>query len=90
MRLNVGHGPDDKLNLNIEVTGEKRADKEMKVATARDLCVPAVNNHGGFGKWAFQEMRDPWNAKNDFFNEDKMRMLWLTVRSSMKARNSQR
>jgi len=32
------------------VTGEKRADKEMKVATARDLWVLAVNNHGGFGR----------------------------------------
>jgi type III restriction enzyme len=47
------------------VTGEKRADKEMKVATARDLWVPAVNNHGGFGRWAFLEIRDPWNAKNE-------------------------
>jgi type III restriction enzyme len=51
------------VNLIVEVTGEKRADKEAKVATARTLWVPAVNNHGGFGRWAFVEVRDPWDAK---------------------------
>ena len=65
VRLDDGHGPDDLLNLIIEVTGEKRADKEIKVSTAKDLWVPAVNNHGGFGRWAFLEIKDPWNAKNE-------------------------
>jgi type III restriction enzyme len=27
--------------------------------------VPAVNNHGAFGRWAFLEPRDPWNAQSD-------------------------
>jgi type III restriction enzyme len=52
------------LNLIIEVTGEKKKDKEAKVATARLLWVPAVNNHGGLGRWAFLEIDDPWNAKS--------------------------
>jgi type III restriction enzyme len=26
--------------------------------------VPAINNHGGFGRWAFLEIDDPWDAKN--------------------------
>jgi type III restriction enzyme len=26
--------------------------------------VPAVNNHGGFGRWGFVEIDDPWNARN--------------------------
>jgi type III restriction enzyme len=56
---------DQVLNLIVEVTGEKKKDKEVKVATARDLWVPAVNNHGGFGKWAFLEIYDPWNAKTE-------------------------
>jgi type III restriction enzyme len=59
-----GHGPADLLNLIVEVTGEKKKDKAAKVATARSLWVPAVNNHGGFGRWAFLEIDDPWNAKN--------------------------
>jgi len=24
--------------------------------------VPAVNNHGGLGRWAFIEITDPWDA----------------------------
>ena len=52
------------LNLILEVTGEKKKDKAAKVATARDLWVPAVNNHGGLGRWAFLEISDPWDAQN--------------------------
>jgi type III restriction enzyme len=63
-RLDDGHGCADPLNLIIEVTGSRDKDKAAKVATARNLWVPAVNNHGGFGRWAFIEIDDPWNAKN--------------------------
>jgi type III restriction enzyme len=58
-----GRGPDDLLNLLVEVTGEKKKDKAAKVATARTLWTPAVNNHGGFGRWAFIEIADPWDAQ---------------------------
>src|ERR1017187_7723791 len=53
------------LNLIVEVSGQDRDDKAARVATARALWVPAVNNHGGFGRWAFFEVRDPWNAKTE-------------------------
>jgi len=62
--LNDGHGPNDLLNLIVEVTGEKKKEKAAKVATARILWVPAVNNHGGFGRWAFLEVSDPWDAQH--------------------------
>jgi len=52
------------VNLIVEVTGEKKKEKAIKVATARTLWVPAVNNHGGFGKWGFIEITDPWDAQN--------------------------
>jgi type III restriction enzyme len=26
--------------------------------------MPAINNHGEFGGWAFLEIVDPWDAKN--------------------------
>jgi type III restriction enzyme len=51
------------LSLLIEVSGEARKDKAAKVSTARTLWVPAVNNHGGFGRWAFVEVTDPWDAQ---------------------------
>ena len=58
-------GPTDTgvLNLIVEVTGEARKDKAAKVTTARTLWVPAVNNHGGFGRWVFVEVADPWAAQ---------------------------
>lgn len=55
-----GHDP---LNLVVEVSGGFRRDKAEKVATTKNLWLPAVNAHGGFGRWAFIEIRDPWSAK---------------------------
>lgn len=57
-----GHGDDDLLHLVVEVTGQKDKAKTAKTATARDLWIPAVNNHGGFGRWNFVEVTDPWDA----------------------------
>ena len=62
--LDDGRGPDDPLNLVLEGSGEARKDKQAKVATARTLWMPAVNNHGGFGRWAFLESGDPWDLQN--------------------------
>lgn len=33
--------------------------------------MPAVNNHGGFGRWAFLEIDDPWDAKTPIGNRLK-------------------
>jgi type III restriction enzyme len=60
--LHVDDGHADLLNLIVEVSGEARKDKAAKVATARNLWVPAVNNHGQFGRWGFVEISDPWDA----------------------------
>src|SRR5262249_37304837 len=65
VRLDDGRGPDDSLNLVVEVTGEREKDKEAKVATARTLWAPAVNNHGGFGRWAFLEITAPYDDTDD-------------------------
>jgi type III restriction enzyme len=62
--IDDGHGPDNLLNLIIEVSGEARKDKAAKVATARTQWIPAVNNHGGFGRWSFLEVSDPWNTES--------------------------
>ncbi len=64
VRLDDGRGKEDLLTLIVEVSGEARKDKAAKAATARNLWVPAVNNHGGFGRWAYLEITDPWDAQN--------------------------
>lgn len=53
-----------KLNLLIEVTGKKDDKKTMKVKTAQDLWVPAINNIGKFGKWAMLEVPDIHETQN--------------------------
>jgi type III restriction enzyme len=58
----IDDGQPDLLNLIIEVSGEKKKDKDAKVTTARTLWVPAINNHGGFGRWHFVEITDPYDA----------------------------
>jgi len=64
VRLDDGNGRGNPLNLIVEVSGEARKDKAAKVSTARDLWTEAVNNHGGFGRWQFIEISDPWDAAN--------------------------
>jgi len=58
-KIDDGHGKDGLLNLIIEVSGERRDDKDAKVATVESLWVPAVNNAGRFGRWAFIQIKDP-------------------------------
>jgi type III restriction enzyme len=57
-------GEEDLLTLVLEVTGEAKKEKLAKVATAQNLWIPAVNNWGGLGRWAFLEITDPWGAGN--------------------------
>ncbi|MBI2061021.1 MAG: DEAD/DEAH box helicase family protein [Nitrospirae bacterium] len=73
IRFSDGQGEGDLLNLILEVTGERKKDKEAKVSTAKNLWIPAVNNHGGYGRWAFIEISDPWNAQNLIRAEVKSR-----------------
>ena len=53
-----------KLNLIIEVTGKKDDKKTIKIKTARDFWVPAVNNLGKYEKWAILEVQDIYETQN--------------------------
>ncbi len=56
MKLDDGHGTANLLNLVLEVSGQKKKEKDAKVQTAKTMWVPAVNNLGTFGRWAFLEI----------------------------------
>ncbi|MDI6448981.1 hypothetical protein QJ522_07995 [Sedimentisphaerales bacterium M17dextr] len=58
------NSPLDERRQHFKVTGEKKKAKAAKVATARTLWVPAVKNHGRFGRRVFIEIADPWDAEN--------------------------
>ena len=46
MKLDDGRGTADLLNLILEVSGQKKKEKDAKVQTAETMWVPGVNNHG--------------------------------------------
>ncbi|MGL6097887.1 MAG: restriction endonuclease, partial [Fimbriiglobus sp.] len=56
IKLDDGRGDGDLLNLVLEVSGQKKREKDAKVQTAKTMWVPGVNNLGTFGRWAFLEI----------------------------------
>jgi type III restriction enzyme len=56
VKIDDGHGNANLLNLILEVSGQKKKEKDAKVQTAKTMWVPGVNNLGTFGRWAFLEI----------------------------------
>jgi type III restriction enzyme len=46
----------------VEIKGYRQGDAQAKADTMRSLWVPAVNNHGQLGRWAFLEVTDIYEA----------------------------
>lgn len=63
VRVDDGHGADDALHLICEIKGYRRLDAQFKREAMETHWVPAVNNHGGFGRWSFIEIGDVYQAK---------------------------
>ena len=63
-----GRGPDDPLNLVVEIKGYRGEDAKDKKKTMDSYWVPGVNNLGSFGRWAFAEFRDVLEMRSDFDN----------------------
>ncbi|BCX88258.1 type III restriction enzyme [Methylomarinovum tepidoasis] len=66
VRIDDGRGPDDPLNLIVEIKGYRREDAKEKKATMENYWVPGVNNHGQYGRWAFAEFTDVYEMQDDF------------------------
>jgi type III restriction enzyme len=61
--VRVDDGRADPLNLILEVKGFKGGDAQLKAETMNTLWVPGVNNLGTYGRWAFAELRDPYEME---------------------------
>lgn len=59
LKLNDGHGADDRLNLVVEIKGRRTEQDGAKADTMAHRWVPGVNALGRFGRWAFLELDDP-------------------------------
>ena len=62
-RVNDGNGVDDLLNLVVEIKGFRRESAKAKADTMDHWWVPAVNNDGRWGRWAFVEIINMQDAR---------------------------
>jgi type III restriction enzyme len=65
VRLDDGHGPDNPLNLVVEVKGYRGEDAKEKASTMENYWVPGVNNLGRHGRWAFAEFTNVWTIETE-------------------------
>lgn len=61
-----GRGANDPLHLVVEIKGRRGEDAKEKANTMRQYWIPAVNNHGAFGRWAVAEFTDVYAMEADF------------------------
>ena len=60
-----GRGPDDLLQLVVEIKGYRGEDAKEKATTMRTYWVPSVNNLRSYGRWGFVEFTDVWTMDSD-------------------------
>jgi type III restriction enzyme len=75
--IDDGHGPDDLLQLVVEIKGYRREDAKIKKETMETRWVPGVNNLGSYGRWDFAEFVDIHEIGLDF--EEKVEALFETM-----------
>ena len=70
-------GGETPVNLIIEVKGYRREDAKEKRSTMETYWIPAVNNIGTFGRWAFAELTQPYTFEIDMGKqiEEAFRMM---------------
>jgi type III restriction enzyme len=66
IQIDDGHGPDDPLNLIVEVKGYRGLDEQIKAETMKNLWVPGVNNLKVYGRWAFAEFRNAFAMEEEY------------------------
>lgn len=66
LRVDDGHGPENPLNLVVEIKGARDEDDKDKAETMRTLWVPGVNALGEHGRWGFAEFTDVWTIATEF------------------------
>ena len=71
VQIDDGNGPEDPLNLIVEVKGYRNENVKLKSETTKVRWIPGVNNLGTYGRWAFEEFGDVFefgNGLNDLLN----------------------
>jgi type III restriction enzyme len=66
LRVDDGRGPEDLLNLVVEIKGYRREDAKMKKLAINTYWIPGVNQLQTYGRWAFAEFDDVYAMEKDF------------------------
>ena len=66
VKVDDGKGPEDLLNLIVEIKGYRGEDAKDKKATMENKWVPGVNYLGEYGRWAFVEFGNVYTMESDF------------------------
>jgi type III restriction enzyme len=66
LKVDDGHGPDNLLNLVVEIKGYRGEDAKDKKAAMVTRWLPGVNNAKQYGRWAFAEFTDVYAMQKDF------------------------
>ncbi len=66
VRVDDGRGPDDPLNLVVEIKGYRGEDAKDKKLTMETYWIPGVNRLGNYGRWAFAELTEVYRIEADF------------------------
>ena len=64
--VQVDDGHEAPLNLVVEIKGIRGEDAKDKKATMETYWVPAVNNLGEYGRWAFAQFTDVYEIEVEF------------------------
>ena len=63
VRLDDGRGPDDALNLVVEIKGQRDEDAKAKKDALETYWIPGVNGLGRFGRWRSLELSEVWRIE---------------------------
>lgn len=66
LRVDDGRGPENPLNLVVEIKGYRGEDAKVKKETMEVYWVPGVNALGAHGRWAFAEFTEVYAMQEDF------------------------
>jgi len=66
VRVDDGRGPDDLLNLIVEIKGYRGEQAKDKKTTMDVYWIPGVNNLKVHGRWAFCELTEFLEIENEF------------------------
>lgn len=66
VRIDDGHGPDDLLNLVVEIKGYSGEDVKLKNDAITTYWIPGVNHLKKYGRWTFAEFREVYMIESEF------------------------